>query len=182
MKVVFLDIDGVLNSDIWNQSHKIEIDKGELIDEQKVILLSDVIKKTKAVIVLHSGWRFWLSENLVPIRKEADNLLRLLKKYEMVIYDKTPDLSTEEIRNTRKFSLIKAKEIMTWLEEHKEVEAYLVLDDLDLHNIEVLKDQLVGVDSTYFDMAMKAMEEKQEANPEWKVDNSYLFEVINKIF
>lgn len=58
----------------------------------------------------------------------------------------------------------------------------LQLNDLDLHNVEVLKDQLVGVDSAYFDMAIKAMEEKQGANPEWKVDNSYLFEVINRIF
>jgi hypothetical protein len=58
----------------------------------------------------------------------------------------------------------------------------LQLNDLDLHNIETLKDQLVGVDSTYFDMAIKAMEQKQQDSPEWKVDNSYLFEVINKIF
>lgn len=58
----------------------------------------------------------------------------------------------------------------------------LQLNELDLHNVETLKDQLVGVDSTYFNMAIKAMEDKQEANPEWKVDNSYLFEVINRIF
>lgn len=58
----------------------------------------------------------------------------------------------------------------------------LQLNDLDLHNIEVLKDQLVGVDSTYFDMAIKAMEEKKQSEPEWKVDNSYVFEIINRIF
>jgi hypothetical protein len=58
----------------------------------------------------------------------------------------------------------------------------LQLGNLDLHNIEVLKDQLVGVDSTYFDMAIKAMEDKIQSDPEWKVDNSYLFEVINRIF
>lgn len=58
----------------------------------------------------------------------------------------------------------------------------LQLNELDLHNIEVLKDQLVGVDSAYFDMAIREMEQKQEDEPEWKVDNSYLFEVINRIF
>lgn len=58
----------------------------------------------------------------------------------------------------------------------------LQLNDLNLHDIETLKDQLVGVDSSYFDMAIKAMEQKQEIDPEWKVDNSYLFEVINRIF
>lgn len=58
----------------------------------------------------------------------------------------------------------------------------LQLNELDLHNIETLKDQLVGVDSTYFDMAIRAMEKKKEDNPEWAIDNSYLFEVINRIF
>jgi len=58
----------------------------------------------------------------------------------------------------------------------------LQLNELDLHNIETLKDQLVGVDSAYFDMAIRAMEKKKEDNPEWSVDNSYLFEVINRIF
>jgi hypothetical protein len=58
----------------------------------------------------------------------------------------------------------------------------LQLNELNLHNIEVLKDQLVGVDSAYFDMAIKAVEQKKESDPNWQVDNSYLFEVINRIF
>lgn len=58
----------------------------------------------------------------------------------------------------------------------------LQLNELDLHNIEVLKDQLTGVDSAYFNMAIEQMSKKQEREPEWKVDNTYLFEVINKIF
>jgi hypothetical protein len=35
MKVVFMDIDGVLNSNDWNDSHQIEISNGEYIDEEK---------------------------------------------------------------------------------------------------------------------------------------------------
>jgi hypothetical protein len=58
----------------------------------------------------------------------------------------------------------------------------LQLNDLNLHDVETLKDQLVGVDSAYFNMAINAMEQKAQNEPEWKVDNSYLFEVINKIF
>lgn len=56
------------------------------------------------------------------------------------------------------------------------------LNDLDLHDVETLKDQLVGVDSTYFNMMVDAMAEKKEKDKDWKVDNSYLFEVINRIF
>ncbi|MDF2510439.1 MAG: hypothetical protein K0S04_305 [Herbinix sp.] len=58
----------------------------------------------------------------------------------------------------------------------------LQLNELNLHDVETLKDQLVGVDSAYFNMAINAMEQKQQSDPEWKVDNSYLFEVINRIF
>jgi len=58
----------------------------------------------------------------------------------------------------------------------------LQLNDLNLHDISTLKDQLIGVDSAYFNMAIEAIEKKKENDPQWKVDNSYLFEVINRIF
>ena len=35
-KVLFLDIDGVLNSHFWNNSHQREISDGTLIDEEKI--------------------------------------------------------------------------------------------------------------------------------------------------
>jgi hypothetical protein len=101
MKTVFLDIDGVLNSDFWDVAHQFEISNGELIDEQNVIILSEIIKQTNAVIIMHSGWRFWLNEELQSTCKEASNLLALLKKYNISIYDKTPDFSTDEIRKTK---------------------------------------------------------------------------------
>ena len=58
----------------------------------------------------------------------------------------------------------------------------LQLNDLDLHNVEILKDQLVGVDSAYFNSAIAYMEKKKEEDPGWQLDNTYLFEVINRIF
>lgn len=58
----------------------------------------------------------------------------------------------------------------------------LQLDELDLHDVEVLKDQLVGVDSAYFEMAIAAIESKKNEDPSWTFDNTYLFEVINRIF
>ena len=48
---------------------------------------------------------------------------------------------------------------------------------LDLCNIEVLKDQLTGVDTTYFE----AMIHSLRAN-ERNIDRHYLFEVINRVF
>lgn len=58
----------------------------------------------------------------------------------------------------------------------------LQLNELKLHDIETLKDQLVGVDSTYFEMAINSMESKSNEDPSFTFDNTYLFEVINRIF
>ena len=43
--ILFLDIDGVLNSNCWNDSHQREISDGTLIDEEKIKLLSCLVKK-----------------------------------------------------------------------------------------------------------------------------------------
>lgn len=58
----------------------------------------------------------------------------------------------------------------------------LQLNELNLHDVETLKDQLVGVDSTYFTMALEKLEAKKSEEPNFEPDNSYLFEVINRIF
>lgn len=146
MKILFLDIDGVLNSERWNQEHEQKICEGVLIDRTKIDLLSGIIMKTGAEIVLHSGWKFWLDEFLNPLRKESEILMQLLSDQGMKIYDVTPDFSTEEIRRTRKFSRVKAKEILGWLELHSEVTGWAVLDDLDLHN-DVVEEKQVKTDA-----------------------------------
>ena len=46
VKVIFLDIDGVLNSNFWNESHQIEISDGTLIDVEKIKLLEEPPWKT----------------------------------------------------------------------------------------------------------------------------------------
>ena len=58
----------------------------------------------------------------------------------------------------------------------------LQLNELNLHDIETLKDQLVGVDSAYFEMALRQIESKKRDDPNFEPDNNYLFEVINRIF
>ncbi len=72
-----------------------------------------------------------------PTRKESENLSRLLQQEGLVIAGMTPDFSTEEIRKSKKFSLVKASEILAWLAEHKEVDKWIVIDDIDLHNPEI---------------------------------------------
>ncbi|MDU6348539.1 MAG: hypothetical protein E6593_17575 [Clostridium sp.] len=58
----------------------------------------------------------------------------------------------------------------------------LQLNELDLKDFKVFKDQLAGVDSAYFEQAINLIMKRQEAEPDFKVDNTYLFEIINRIF
>jgi hypothetical protein len=58
----------------------------------------------------------------------------------------------------------------------------LQLNELNLKDLNVFKDQLTGVDSAYFESAINAIIHKKESEPSFEVDNNYLFEVINRIF
>ena len=162
MKTIFLDIDGVLNSNFWNDSHQKEISDGTLIDFDKVVLLSHFVKDTKAQIVLHSGWKYWFDENVNPLKAEAENLLMQFDKAGISVSGITPDLATEEIKRNKKFSLVKAKEILLWLDNHP-CEKWIVFDDLDLHNEIISKHQIytdpsVGLTQTDLDRAYCLLE------------------------
>ena len=77
-----------------------------------------------------------------PINTAAEKLQNLLSQYDMVVNDVTPDLATEEIKRTKKFSLVKADEILQWLSKHPACK-WVVIDDLDLHNEEIRKHQIM---------------------------------------
>jgi hypothetical protein len=58
----------------------------------------------------------------------------------------------------------------------------LQLNELNLKDMKVFADQLAGVDSAYFSSAISAILDKKEKEPDFSIDNEYLFEVINRIF
>lgn len=132
MKVIFLDIDGVLNSEEFLKNNQ-----DEIIDRDAVNILKNIIDKTGASIVMSSGWRLWFDEDMIPNDGYSQYLYDILSEFDIKLFDKTPDFSTEEIRTRKTFSHVKAKEIIAWLSEHKTVDKYVVLDDLDLKNEEI---------------------------------------------
>jgi hypothetical protein len=56
------------------------------------------------------------------------------------------------------------------------------ISELDLTNIDVLEDQLVGVDSCYFMQLIDALRSKQENDPNFKVEENYVTSIIDRIF
>lgn len=110
MKVIFLDVDGVLNSEEYVKK---AIESGingieSEIDIETVKLLKYIIIETGANIVLTSSWRY---------TKNGGDLVKLLNKYE--IY---PDLAPF-INNVR------GLEIKKWLQNSGNIEDYVIVDD-----------------------------------------------------
>ena len=138
MKVIFLDIDGVLNSfqtfrEIYYEYKKTGR-RRVAIDENKVLLLKQIVDNTNAMLVLSSSWRnFGRMENdrLVTNNKNLRDLVSILAKYGLFIYDITPK-SREGKREV---------EIKKWLCNNSDnVEKFIVIDD-DIDDLESFKDK-----------------------------------------
>lgn len=56
------------------------------------------------------------------------------------------------------------------------------ISKLDLDDMQILEDQLIGVDVAYFNMLVEALKEHKASNPDFKLDYGYLALIIDKIF
>ncbi len=122
MKVIFLDIDGVLNSDEYFDKIKNLNIVGiqSEIDIEKIKMLNMVINETMAKVVLTSSWRY---------TRNAQELKKLLLEYGI------PADSTPFIQNER------GLEIKQYLLEHPDVEDFVIVDDevFDSYDDELIK-------------------------------------------
>ena len=119
MKILFLELDGVLNSREYDS--KRNWNEQTDIDETRLPLVREIIDNTGAKIVLISTWRsHWnRDENLCD--EDGIYINSLFSKYGLAIYDKTPDLGLLSKRKD---------EVKAWLAEHTgEVERFAILDD-----------------------------------------------------
>ena len=113
-KVIFLDVDGVLNC----QSSKSKCDKTIGIDNSKVKILKEIVDNTNAKIVLTSSWKtFWEKDYNLIIHHHGKYLNNKLRKQGLYILDKTEDKG----RN-------RGKGIYNWIKKYS-VKNWLVLDD-----------------------------------------------------
>ncbi len=126
MKVIFLDVDGVLNSRQDGNSIKLRTDS-------HLRLLREIVKATDAKIVLSSSWR-------VGPSKAIRNLNNRLAEYGLEIMDSTPLLPGSSCRDD---------EIRQWLSDNgQSVENFVILDD-DADMLEFTDTNLVQTDSEF---------------------------------
>ena len=105
MKVVFLDIDGVLNCSKTPNPRNLPY----VVDELLLARFRDLLRRTGASVVLSSTWRY-----------DPAGLFAA-KHYGIPFIDVTPDLPQEP----------RCKEVLEWLRTHPDVSRYAVIDDED---------------------------------------------------
>lgn len=114
-KVIFLDIDGVLNKD----------DGGAKIEEEFVKRLAYIVEETSAEIVLSSSWRGAYQCHVNPgnnyENEDVALLLEMFEKHQLKVFDVTPDLTSGPYA--------RPLEIRVWLEAQEELERFVILDD-----------------------------------------------------
>lgn len=113
-KVIFLDIDGVLNTSFTR-------DRQESIDEFRVAYLAEVVHKTNAKIVLTSTWRYNFDRgifSLKPISKSTKELVKTLKKHKVKISDLLPDTPNDQ----------RAEDILNYIQKNN-ITQFIILDD-----------------------------------------------------
>ena len=127
MKVIFLDVDGVLNSedDLLIYRAKNNITGCILyteVEDRPLKLLKEIIDKTNAKIVVSSSWRTDCDRSgkkSIFGNELYTKLVNRLADYDIEVYDITPSLKSDTQRGD---------EIREWLLENP-IDDFIILDD-----------------------------------------------------
>lgn len=120
MKILFLDIDGVLNSSTYRTQMGMRY-FSEIIDRRKMPLLKHIVEETGAEVVLSSTWRKFWNEGEPQLDSVGQHINEVFAEFGLSVYSKTPVLENAG-RNV---------EIKVWLDEKRYVDGYVILDDKD---------------------------------------------------
>ena len=105
-KIIFLNIDGVLNS----YSSK------EPIDLEKVRILREIVESTDSQLVLSSSWKVFHDPEFAGYSQYL-YLTECLASENLSLIDQTPDIGARPV------------EIYEWLKNHPNVTSWISLDD-----------------------------------------------------
>lgn len=148
--IIFLDIDGVLNSTLhWHRriddahGNVIRVSKeGNQIDPEGVKLLNDIIEKTSAQVVISSTWRLMWGEDGMQSQLEDVG-------FKGEVIGVTKDLR----RGENSSAILRGNEILCWMQDHPdltgasyfEYKRYVIFDD-DSDMLLWQKDNFIHVD------------------------------------
>ena len=143
MNIIFLDIDGVMNSTeemiaLYNQ-HGSSIDN-TLPSPTKCKLLKQLVEETGAKVVLSSSWRLSLNaiQKLIDLFEPYNLILSGFtchevesKKFKNSPYEGIKPRYQHTIGNFGTYIEDRGAEIAAWLLDHPKVSNFVILDDED---------------------------------------------------
>lgn len=176
--IIFLDIDGVLNSGDWAEElYKNPNPKySEFCDPKAVDMLIEFLQLTGFLLVLSSSWR--KTGNILETFKTLDNV-PYLNKLSPYIIGQTCRLNIKRTNGNR---WCRGDEIKVWVDEFKP-SYYMIIDD----DTDMLKGQIPRFIQTnpehgltYDDLIkLKCHFEKIQHKKAWKEKFEFSFEIHN---
>ena len=122
MRVIFLDFDGVLNTERYLRARDPRTQS--ILDETKLSLLRRIVEETGAVIVLSTSWRRHWDPDPTKWDETWKPCGEALGRYGLTVSDRTPDYGDHSGNN-------RDREVRDWLTAHSgEVESFVILDDI----------------------------------------------------
>ena len=159
MKVIYLDIDGVLNSRRYDLYERTDVNAP--IDESRAEMLAELARRTGAAVVLSTSWRDHWERDVGAIDETGRKVFSVLERLGVRILDKTPRIS----------GALRSQEIRAHLREHPEIDRFVILDD-DPYDWGELSDCLVqtsytrgrGFEAHHLQRALDILGEETEGN------------------
>lgn len=142
VKYIFLDIDGVLNSEhtLDDRSNS----NASIICDQYLENLRNIVEKTDAKLVLSSSWRVYFDKDIDnPINIFGITLLHTLSKHNLKLHAATPFVKGP-------FSSERGLEIKSYIEKHN-ITNYIVIDDEEFSDFKTHLDMSRFVQTTFGD-------------------------------
>ena len=123
-KIIFMDVDGVLNYTKWYRRKPINLfEQDRDIDPECVRRIVNICERTGAKIVLSSDWR---------IDKNSIGRLERAGFPEGLIFSQTPELIWTRFNSpTSTEDYSRGREIDMWLNEHPDTYDYVIIDDCE---------------------------------------------------
>ena len=123
MNVIFLDFDGVIDTNHYRTKEDIE---------NKIKILSDICKEYNCKVVIEAACKGAIDEETLEAEGAWVNyIFSLFKKYDIECIGRTPSV-IKRLDRCSYIPMWKEDEIRLYLFRHPEIEHYCIIDDDDL--------------------------------------------------
>ena len=141
MNVIFLDLDGVLDTYHYHSIEDIE---------RRIKILADICSEYNCKIVIEASSKDAMDEETLEVAECSwlYKIITFFKKYNIECIGRTPNVM-KRLNDLAYISMWKEDEILQYLEMHPEIEHYCIIDDNDtklisnVSDLEKVKDHLV---------------------------------------